>query len=188
MKGYLHCFHGSYTEEKSVWEGNGKQSCTRGLQQVDCYQREWGSLSVSLGFPETSDNIKNSASYYFRIGSLAESINSKSSQYQEGAGRGKIRINNTYMVFPHSHLHKWHIKEGNDHWREWKTEVRWEESTQHNPIETGAHVRSQVEILEKRKAEILYRFLFTEDYVLLRFFQVFFPKQGKISSMQILHF
>lgn len=62
-------------------------------------------LSVSLGFPETSDPFKSTASYCFRIGSLAGSINSKSRQYQEGAGRGKTGINNTNRWCFHTHIY-----------------------------------------------------------------------------------
>lgn len=171
-----------------MWEVSQKQSCIRGLQQVDCYQKEWGLLSVSLGssFPESSDNINNAASYYCRLRSLARSVNSRSREHHEEARQEESWNNHhKYMVFSHSHvqnLHTWHMKEGSDHRREQKNEVRWEESSHHNPTETGANVRHQVETLEKRKVEILYCFWVTEDDTLLRLFQVFFSKQWKIAA------
>ena len=89
------------------------------------------------------------------------------------------------MVFFHSNaqkLHSWHMRAGSEHRREGKSEVKWEKTAQHSPTEPGANVRHQVETTEKRKLEILYCFWFIEDDTLLRFFQVFFPKQRKIAA------
>lgn len=176
-----------------MWEENLRQTCIWGRQEVDCYQREWGSLNVSQesSFPESSDSISNTAGYCCRTGSLARCIQlqEQTASRQNRTGRESWNKHHKYIIFFHAllqKLHHWRMKEGSDQLKERNNEVRREENEHQNPTENRANVRYQVEALQK-KVEIWYCFWFTKCDTLQSLLNIF-SKAGKNSSMQIFCF